>query len=233
MWMSPGRRPSHGTFPESCPAASNKPPTITIASPTPTRIFPSSLTADAPIVRAPRDVSSQRQLGLAPWRQGNSGAEVRVCGRRRPASVRRPDDVADLQQEGLDHFREGLRFIVDGRGDRLESDRAAAVLFDDRHEEAAVEAVETGCIHALHTEGVDSGSCRSDPVAPDLAVVADATQQPVGDPRGAARPARDGLGARRLDGGPEDRSRAHDDRGEILDRVEIEMVEDAEALSEW
>src|SRR3990172_1884413 len=48
MEMSPGSRPSHGTFPAELAASSRIPPRTIITSPKPRRIFPRSATA-APV----------------------------------------------------------------------------------------------------------------------------------------------------------------------------------------
>src|SRR5437867_11327846 len=132
--MSPGSRPSHGAVPDRFPTTSRIAPRITNNSPNPRRIFPSSLIST--------QVALERELGLASGTDRQCAAQMGVRRRRRPATVGAPHDVADLQQEWLDHLDERLGFIVDGRRDGFQTDRTAAVLLDDRHAEAAVEPAE-------------------------------------------------------------------------------------------
>ena len=75
-------------------------------------------------------------------------------GLGRDRAVRASAREADLQQIGLDQLGQGLGLVVDGGGDRLEPDRAAAVVLDDRAEEAAVEPVEAARVDAFAVERV-------------------------------------------------------------------------------
>src|SRR5205085_4495032 len=113
----------------------------------------------------------------------------------------------------------------------LQAHRAAAVLFDDRGEKAAIEAIESARIDAFEVERGPRHRFRHLTARLDLRVVAHAAQQPVDDARGAPGPPRDLRGARGVDGRAEDARRARHDADEISLRVEIEMVEDPEALA--
>src|SRR6266498_3732109 len=158
--MSPGSRPSHGAFPDRFPTTSRIAPRITNNSPNPRRIFPSSLIS--------MDVALERELGLASGTDRQFLVQMEVRRRRRPATVGAPHDVADLQQEWLDHLDERLRFIIDGRRDGFQADRAAAVLLDDCHQEAAIEPVEPRHVHAFPVERVAGRGGRDHAVAPFL-----------------------------------------------------------------
>ena len=151
---------------------------------------------------------------------------------RRLAAGGRTDEEADLEQEGLDHLGQGLGLVIDGRRDGLEPDGAAAVLLDDGAEEAAIEPVEAGRVHALAVERVDGPRGRYHAAALDLDVVSHPAQEPVGDPRRPARALGDRGGAIGLDVGAQNGRRAGDDGLELLQRIEVEVVEDPEALAE-
>src|SRR5262245_12900497 len=130
--MSPGSRPSHGTFPSRFPATSSVPPRITSRTPNPSRIFPRSRISL-------QQADLKGKLSLAAWRIRRSPIQMLVGGRCRAPPARRADDIADLQQEGLDHFGESLRLVVDRGSDGLQPHGTAVVLFDDRDEESIVE----------------------------------------------------------------------------------------------
>ena len=70
------------------------------------------------------------------------------------------------------------------------------------------------------------------PVAADLGEVANPLQQPVGDPRRAARALRDHALAGGLDLDLEDRRRAVHDPRQVLGLVVLEALADAEAVAQ-
>src|ERR1700682_4866225 len=86
----------------------------------------------------------ERQLPLSARRDRGADSEMDVGRGRRLAAGGRTNEETDLEQEGLDHLRQGLGLVIDGRRDGLEPDGAAAVLLDDGAEEAAVEPVAAG-----------------------------------------------------------------------------------------
>src|SRR5215467_16107321 len=143
--MSPGSRPSHGTFPVKCPPSHRSPPSTTITIPKPKRNLPRSAMWECP---------SDRQLPLRARARGRGNAEMSVRGRGDLATGGRADDEADLQQEGLDYLGQRLRLVVDGRRDGFEPDGASSVLFDDRGEEPAIQSVESQGVHALAIERI-------------------------------------------------------------------------------
>src|SRR5215468_8287519 len=181
--MSPGSRPSHGAFPVRDPAASTSRPRITTARPNTNSNLPSS------VIAIPLPQPLEGKLPLAALRGRHGVAEVGVGGGRRLAAAGASDDVADLQQEGLDDLGQRLALVVDRGRDGLEADWAAPVLLDDGNEESAVESVEPRGVHALAVERVAGRRRRHHAVALDLAVVTDAAQQAVGDARRSARAA--------------------------------------------
>ena len=78
---------------------------------------------------------------------------------------------------------------------RVEADRAAAELVDDRPQQLAIDFVEPVLVDLEQLQRRVRDLERDRAVGAHLRVVADAPQQPVGDARRAARPPRD-LGAR-------------------------------------
>src|SRR6266581_8362702 len=130
--MSPGSRPSHGTFPAELPASSRIPPRTIITRPKPRRNFPSSATS-RPL---------ERQLALRAAAGGDADSQMRIGRRCCLAAGGRADEEADLEQERLHDLRQCLGLIVDRRRDGFEPDRAAAILLDDGPEKARVEPIE-------------------------------------------------------------------------------------------
>src|SRR6476661_197772 len=153
MWMSPGNRPSHGTFPARFPATSRISPRHTIRAPNPRSIFPRS--------RIAVPAQLERQLPLPARCGGHRVPEVSVGGRGGAATGGAAHHEADLEQEGLDHLGERLRLVVDGGRDGLQAHRATLVLLDDRGEEAPVEPVEPDLVDALLVERA-AGQLRAD-----------------------------------------------------------------------
>src|SRR5262245_42059859 len=177
--MSPGSRPSHGTFPDRFPATSRMPPRITSKTPNPSRIFPSSLITT-------KSVKLQRKLGLTAGRDGQLTAKMRIRGGGRAPPIRTAHDVPDLQQNRLDDLGERFGLVIDRGGNGLEPHRPTAVLVDDRREESAVQPIQPHRIHAFPIERVGGDGCADHSVAPDLTVVPDAAEQTVGDARRAS-----------------------------------------------
>ena len=113
-----------------------------------------------------------------------------------------------------------------------DADRPRGELLDDRGEQLAVRRVEALVVDLHRLERL-AGGRRVDPaVAVDLGVVAGPLQQPVDDPRRAPAAARDRPGRRLVDLDVEDSGRSVDDRGELVDLVEVEPVGRAEPVTE-
>src|SRR5512143_97136 len=69
-------------------------------------------------------------------------AEVPVRLRRRNATAWRALQESVLDEEGLVHFFDRVRVLADCRADRVESDRTALELLDDRLDDSRVHVVE-------------------------------------------------------------------------------------------
>src|SRR2546426_12206264 len=212
MWMSPGRRPIHGTRPTSTSTT----PARAIKSPKAMRILPTSF------------MTSFEEALLPGGGGGGLLAQVPVRLTGDASAVGRPHDEADLQEVGLDHLGQSLGLVVDGGGDRLEAHRAPAVVVDDRAEETPVEAVEAARLHALAVEGAARDVLGHAAVALHLGVVAHPAEQAVRDARRSAGAARDLGRAVWLDPRVQDHRGAVHDPGELGLRVKVQMMEDPE-----
>ena len=163
---------------------------------------------------------------------GRVEPEVAVCPRRRDAPARRAIEEADLDQERLVDVLDRVLLLADRRGDRVQADRAAAELVDDRAQQLAVDLVEPVLVHLEQLEARVRDLERDRAVGAHLRVVADAAQQPVDDARRAARPLGDLGRGGRVDRHVQDPRRAADDFLEVRRRVELEAVDDAEARAQ-
>ena len=112
---------------------------------------------------------------------------------------------------------------------RVEADRAAAELVDDRPQQPAIDLVEAVLVHLEQLQRRVRDVERDRAVGAHLRVVAHAAQQPVGDARRAARAPGDLDRRGVVDRHAEDPRRSADDLLEVGRRVEVEPVDDAEA----
>ena len=106
-------------------------------------------------------------------------------------AARRPGQEALPDQERLGDLLDGLALLTDRDRQRGEADRAAAEPPAQRVEHGPVEPVEAELVDLVELERGVRDLEGDDAVGADLGVVADPAQQPVGDPRRAARPGRD------------------------------------------
>src|SRR5699024_4273692 len=109
---------------------------------------------------------------------------------------------------------------------------AAAVPADERVEHGTVEAVEAELIDVEDLQGALGGGEVDVSVGVDLREVTDATQQTVGDARGAARAGGDLHGGVGVHGHVEDTGRAGDHAGEIVYVVELHLGGEAETVTQ-
>src|SRR5699024_9107548 len=120
----------------------------------------------------------------------------------------RPGDEAGAHQVGLTDLLDGAGFLADRDGQGVHADRAAAVPADERVEHGTVEAVGAELIDVEDLQGALGGGEVDVSVGVDLREVTDATQQTVGDARGAARAGGDLHGGVGVHGHVEDTGRA-------------------------
>ena len=156
---------------------------------------------------------------------------IEGCGRDTPARGR-PREEPDFQQIRLHHFLQRLRLFIQRRGQGLDADRAAPVDRRDRPQKIPIQGIEPMIVHAFKREGLGRHSFGDHPIRPHLSVVAHAPQQPVGDARGAARPARDRRRAILRDGDAQDRGRSPHHHDQIVYREEVQMVEDPKTFAQ-
>ena len=148
------------------------------------------------------------------------------------AALRRPIDEPEAEQERLVDVLDRLDLLGQHRGERLDADRPRCELLDDRREQLAIGRVETLVVDVHRLQGLSREGRVDGPVAVDLGVVAHALEQPVHDARGAARAAGNLPRSLLVDARGQDVGRARDDPAQFVLRVEIEVMEDAEALAQ-
>lgn len=148
------------------------------------------------------------------------------------AAARRAIEEAVLDEEWLVDFLEGVLFFGEGGGEGVQTDRASVVFFDDGHKQAAVELVEAVGVHFEHFESVFGGGAVDFAGASDLGVVADATQEAVGDARGSAGAHGDLGGSVLIDGDVDDVSGALNDISQVVVRIELKAQKDSETGAE-
>src|SRR5918995_5693734 len=136
-------------------------------------------------------------------------AEVAVGTPRGDPSAAGALDQAALQQVRLVDVLHRVPGFAYGYRERPYPDRPALELVDDEPEVVAVGVVEAEVVHALHFERGVGGLLVYRAVADDLGVVANALEEPVGDPRRAAAAAGKLPGPRLGDRDPENLCVAH------------------------
>src|SRR5207248_2485072 len=145
--------------------------------------------ADRSVERPCREAAARSPQGriLSRCRE----AEIVVRARRRDASARGSVEKPDLNQEWFVHVFDGILLFADGSRDRVDPYGPARELVDDRPEQLAIDLVEAVLVHLEQLQTRVRDLLRNFAGGADLRVIADAPQQPVRDPRRAARPPRE------------------------------------------
>src|SRR5690606_24541103 len=178
-----------------------------------------------------RNSSFEETAGLRD-RIRRTQAEMPIRGLRRDTPAGRSLQEARLDQVRLDDVLDRPPLLADRDREAFDADGAAVETLDDRQEELAVHRIETVRIdlEQIHCRFRDR---RVDPsVRLDLRIVPHAPDEPVGDPRGAARAGGDLPRAPRIDRQIQDARRAPRDLRELLDAVEVEVLRDAESVAQ-
>ena len=129
--------------------------------------------------------------------------------------ARRALEEAELEQVRLVDVLDRVGLLAERDGERREADRAAAELLGDRRQQLAVDALEPAAVDLEQLERLAGDVVRDLAGVAHLGDVAHAPQDPVRDPRRAARAARDLVGGVVLDLDVEDARRAAHDRAEL------------------
>ena len=103
---------------------------------------------------------------------------------------------------------------------------------DDRLQDPAVELVQALRVDVEHRQRLLRHVQRGGPFRPDLGVVADAAQQPVGDSGRAPRAAGDLVDSRLLDVERQDPGRPPHDPGQLVAGIEVEPVGGTEPIAQ-
>src|SRR5262249_35146230 len=137
-----------------------------------------------------------------------------------------------LDQVGLVEVLERPAVLTDSGGEGVEPGGTAVVVLDQGAEDLAVDLVEAVLVDLEEREATARGFAVDGLRPVHLREVAHAAQQPVGDARRAAAAPRDLERALGVDGDAQQRRRARDDARELLGRIEVEAVDDAETLAQ-
>jgi hypothetical protein len=134
-----------------------------------------------------------------------------------------------LHEEWLVHFFDRIRIFADGCTNRVQANRSAIELLDDRPNDARIHVVEAERVDVEQRERLVRDVLGDHAVSLHLRVVTHAAEQAVGDPRRAARAPGDLVRAIALNFDFHHvRGAAHDEL-EIFRRIEVEPLFDAEA----
>ncbi len=96
-----------------------------------------------------------------------------------------------LQKVRLDHIHDGVLFLADRGGDRIQPHRPAVVFFDDRFQDAAVHVIQAERVHLQQVERFPGNLRCDDPICAHLGKIAHAPQEAQGHARRSACPASD------------------------------------------
>src|SRR3954447_22090040 len=172
----------------------------------------------------------QRRVGHA--RRRRPKAQMTPRRRRRDPTPRGAGEQSAADEERLRHGLDRLRLLGHGHGKRREAHRTAAEAAQQGVEHRPVEPVEAELVDLVDLERRSSDLPVDHPVGTNLGVVADAPQQPVGDPGRPAGAAGDLLGAVRAQRHVEQRGAAHEHLLELGCGVEVEMRDEPEPVAQ-
>src|SRR5919106_225146 len=100
-------------------------------------------------------------------------------------------EEAELEEERLVDLLQGSRVLADGGGEGRESNRSSPESLHQSRQDGEVDAVEPLLVHLEQGQGIGRGFLCHSPVTSNLGVVADPTEEPVGDTRGPPGPPSD------------------------------------------
>src|SRR3954471_665999 len=176
----------------------------------------------------PATASEERLLLRAGAGVGRIEPEVTIRLGGGDASARSALEESVLDEERLIHFLERARVLADGGGYCADADRSALELLDDGLEDSRVHVVEPELIDLEQLQRVGGDLAIDFPAGLHLGEVADASQQPVGDARRAARSFGDLLRAVLVDVDLHHLGGAVDDLLEVGGGIEVEPHLDPE-----
>jgi len=154
---------------------------------------------------------------------GSAGHHTPACG---------PNQEALLDEKGLDDIFERPALLPDGGRDAVDADGTSVEALDDGGQELAVESIESQGIDLQQVERRIGDALIDAAIRFHLGVVADSAQQTIGYAWRAAGSLGDSTCAARIDRGVENGGGAVDDPLEILDAVELQALDDPEAIAQ-
>ncbi len=153
-------------------------------------------------------------------------------GRRGHPAPGRALEQAELEEERLVDVLHRLRLLAHADGEGRQAHGAAAEAPAHRDQDGPVDLVEAGLVDLEQGQALAGGGLGDDALGPDLGVVADPAQQPVGDAGRAPGPAGDLVAAGGVEGDAHDPGRPHDDGLQLGDVVVVEAGDEAEPVAE-
>ena len=147
------------------------------------------------------------------------------------ASPRCPHDVALLDQIGLQYIFDRVPLLAQRRSQVVDSYRPAIELVDHGQQQTTVEVVEATLVDIEQVQCLVGDHPGNVALPPDLGEVAYPAQQAIGDSRRTAGALGDFRRALRLDLQAENAGRPTDDGRQVLDVVELQALDDTEAIA--
>src|SRR5690554_3326593 len=137
-----------------------------------------------------------------------------------------------LDQVGLEYILDGVALFADRGRKTVDSHRATAELFDHRQQKATVHVIKAALIHIQHVQRQIGNVLGDTAITLHFGKVARSAQQSVGDSRRAARATCHFTCALFIDVGTRQSPRAHDNAGQILNRVILKPLYDSETVTQ-
>ena len=119
--------------------------------------------------------------------------------------------------------------FTDGDGNAANTDRAAVKLVDEGLKEALVHFIETGFINVAHGQRLAGNALGDDALGLHLGVITHPAQEMIGDARRAAGTLGDLTRTAAFDRHRHEPRGAHEDVLDLVRRVVVQAVRDAEA----
>lgn len=167
--------------------------------------------------------------GVGGW---GGAADVQPSAGAGDASARGAGEKSELEQVGLVDVHDRVGLFGDGGGESVEPDGPPVKAVDQRPQQAAVALVEAERVDLKLAESSIGDGVGDHAVGADFGIVADALEKSVDDSRGAACASGEGGAAGRFELDVECASAASDDAFEFAGAVEIETLDDAEAVAQ-
>src|SRR5438552_434913 len=154
--------------------------------------------------------------------------EMPISKRRCDAATRGSLQKAMLNQEWLVHLFDRRRILADCRTDVVQPNGTALKFLDDRLEDYRIHVIEPELVDVDHSQELRRNAFGDDAIRLHLRIIANATQQAVGNAWRAARATGDLVRAAILDLDVQDHRRPRHDLLEVINRIVVQSFDDPE-----